>query len=349
MAILYKEKERLSLSGDPTIKPTIKMKKTRGYSGGFAIACSAAVLAVTAAGTAGCKTHLNSGRNNPGDDKTYHIRFEPSTGSAYHYDLTDESNLRVKVEDKDVETRRKSEIGVNYRISRDSNDLVLEINYDKIHIYTKNGDAVTELDADDASSSTFNAGSQLLSGLKGAKIVARVSPGGTIRSVSGYQEVINKVLETDYGQEADKAKTRLMWQQLVEQGILKKNMDQLIRAFPDSALHIGDRWKINSTEKEDIPFNLENVYQLVSIDDGIATIRSEGQLSGDSSASMLMGYTVTSDLKGTEEGTYQVDIRTGMPVSAEVTAKVAGAVQLAGRDAEIKMETTAKLSGKIIK
>jgi len=296
----------------------------------------------------GCKPHLTSGRSNPGDDMTYHIRFNPPSGSAFHYDLTNESNTRVKVEDKDVETRRKAEIGVNYRISRDSSDIILQMNYDNIHIYTKNGDVVTELDAGDAPGSP-DAGSQLLSGLKAASIVARVSPGGTIRSVTGYQQVINKVLETNYGQEADKAKTRLMWQQLVEQGIVKKNMDQLIRTFPDSALHVGDRWKINSTEKEDIPFDLENVYQLVSIDDGIATIRSEGQVTGDSTASMLIGYSVKSDLKGTEEGSYKIDIRTGMPVSAEITAKIEGSVLLAGRDAEIKMETEAKLSGKVVK
>jgi hypothetical protein len=320
------------------------MKKTRIYLC-FEIALAAAVSAV---GTAGCKTHLNSSRNNPGEDKTYHLRFNPSAGAAYHFETTNESDVSITVDDKEVESRKKTETGMNYRISRDSGEYTLEMSYDRIHFYAKNGDVVTDVDANDPQSS-YNSMGQLLSGLKTATIVARVNSAGAIRSVTGYQEVIDRILATNYGPDAEKAKVRLTWQQLVEQGIVRKNMDQLIRQFPDSALHVGDRWKLSSAEKDEINFRLENVYQLESIDGGIATIRSEGEVSGDSTASQMMGYSVTSDLKGKEQGIYQVDIVSGMPVDAEISAEIQGTVYLQGREAQVKMNTKTKLSGKVIK
>jgi len=185
----------------------------------------------------------------------------------------------------------------------------------------------------------------MLGALKSANIVATVSSAGEVKSVSGYQEIANQILSRVDASVTDKAKAQMQWKQMVEQRLVKKNMDQLFKIFPDSAVHIGDKWKLFAHENEEIGFVVKNFYTLKAINDGVANIESVGQIESDSLASSVMGYEVSSDLKGESDGIYGMDIKTGMLVNCVITTKMEGTLQMAGRDIPIKMETKIKIEG----
>ena len=277
-------------------------------------------------------------------DAGYLVRFNPPAGSTYHYELTNESTLSVKGGDKDVDMHTKSEIAVNYRIDRDSNEFLLGINYEKIHFHSTNGDFVTEGDATGAPGKSVPL-SQILAAMKTDSIYARVRLTDFTVTVNGPSDVVDPIVGQYYA-EADREQARTYWKQWVEQAIVWNTLDPLTWSFPDSARQIGDRWTISSTNKEDINFNIENSFHLESIHAGIATIRSEGRVSNDKRGTWLMDNKITGHLTGKGESVLLVDTATGMPISVQFSVNVGGNVEISGRPVRIKFGTTTKMEGK---
>lgn len=292
-----------------------------------------------------CRIQPGSNRNNDGENKIYRLRLNPPAGSKYHLQISNSSKLHLEVSEKEIDKAKKMDVGIDYDISKDSaGNFLFAMTYNKIHLYTKNGEIVSDLDAENAATS-LDPVEEMLGALKTARLVATVSPAGSVRSVSGYREVADRVLTGINAAAGDKAKAQMQWKDVVEQGIIKKNMDQMFSIFPDSAVHVGDKWQLSSTEKTDLNFTVKSSYILKSISDGVANITCEGEIVTDSSSTTMMGYDVLPDLKGTQDGEYAMDIKTGMLLSCRVTAKITGTVQVMGREAKIKMDTEIKIDG----
>ena len=54
--------------------------------------------------------------------------------------------------------------------------------------------------------------------------------------------------------------------------MVRKNMDDLFRIFPDSAIHIGDSWKLTN---QNAGLMAKNIFRLKAINDDVAVIQSE--------------------------------------------------------------------------
>jgi len=297
-----------------------------------------------------CKTHPNSDRNYAGDSKVYKLRIDPPSGSKYQYQISNESTLNMEVDSKQIENSKKADVTINYGIEKDSlGDFVLSIVYDKIHVYTKNGEQVSELSTENSANSV-DPMERLLSALKGADIIATVGRTGEVKTVTGYTEIASKILsEATSISLPDKEKVQQQWKTVVEKGMIKKNMDQLFKMFPDSAVHIGDRWRMTSNDEAGISFAIKNVYTLRSIKDGVADIESQGEVSSDKTSTFLMGYDVVADLTGQQQGSYSMDIRTGMLMDCKISSEIEGKIQMMGRDIPIKISTGVKMDGRKVK
>jgi hypothetical protein len=302
------------------------------------------VLSLIVLSVASCKMHPLGTGSDPGENKTYRLRLNPPAGSSYHFQIRNEQRLKEEVEDKVIRNEKTTDVGAVYAFSRDSaGNIVLSLTYDQIKMRTKDGDDVTEQDAANGVNS-IDPMERMLALLKAAHVVATTTTAGDINSVVGYQEVASQMLAGINTSLGEKTKAQLQWRQLVEQGIIHKNMEQF-RLFPDSAVHVGDKWKIFSRETDDLTFDVKSFFTLKSIQDGLAKIETRGEIATDSTATGVMGVSVAPDLKGTQEGGYIVDIRTGMLVGAEINSEIEGTMQVAGRDVKVNIKTMVKIVG----
>jgi uncharacterized protein DUF6263 len=298
-----------------------------------------------------CRIHPGGAeRSSTDDSKVYRLRLNPSPGSAYKYVISKESKLNLEVDSKQIDNIKKADVTIDYSIDKDSLDnFVIGILYNKIHVYTKTGDQETDIGGDNASAS-FDPMDKFLGALKETRITATVGRTGEVKKVTGYTEIANRILaEATSLSLGEKQKVQQQWQIAVEQGMIKKNMEQLFKMFPDSAVHIGDKWKLFSTENADINFMVKNFYILKSIKDGIADIESEGEIASDTVSAVLMGTDVIADLKGRQEGSYSMDIKTGMLLGCKVFGDVNGSIQMLGRTIPIKIVTSLKMDGQKVK
>jgi hypothetical protein len=296
-----------------------------------------------------CKMQSGSDRNHTSPDKIFKLKLRPAAGSKFSYDVQNNTKTEMEVGDKTIENINKSEAEVIFSIDKDSSgNTLIGIQYQKLHIYTKKNDEETEInDANAATSSDPT--EKFIGALKHANIVATVNSAGEVKNISGYREVVNEVLpELNIDDLNSKIMIQKQWQQMVEENLIRKNIDQLFKIFPDSAVHVGDQWKLVSHEKGDINFMVKHFFTLKSISDGIAHVESHGEIQSDTSSANLMGYNVSTDLKGEQNGEYEVDIKSGMMLNGKISSETNGNVQVIGRDVPLKIKVEIKINGKRI-
>ncbi|AEW03411.1 hypothetical protein A4D02_35995 [Niastella koreensis] len=276
-----------------------------------------------------------------------HLNLQP--GSKYYYTINNEYDIALEAQGKSINNKNKSDVDLTYAIQKDSaGNYLLQMHYEKIHLYTKSGDKESEMDADNAGA-TFDPVEKMLGFLKTTNITAVISPAGKIIDISGYKELGEKIiasLNTTDMQTKNLAWDK--WNKVIGDGLIKKNIDQAFHLFPDSAIQVGDKWKMQSQQNGEIPLNETSSYTLKDIDDGIAYIESEGQMTSDKSNASVMGTSVTSNLKGNQTGEYEVDAKTGMLLKNKVIAKVEGSIQMMGNDIPVTIKTSIRMNGKKI-
>jgi hypothetical protein len=300
---------------------------------------------------ASCKANPDSNRNYADETKIYKLHLNPAPGSKYHYDIVNETEFKLEVDDKNIANGNETTVGVLYDFDKDSaGNFVLHTKYDKILVYTKNGDEEAELDADKAGFS-LNPMEKMLGTLKSADITVTISPTGELKSSTGYKEIADKMLEefkqTD---EATRAAVQKQWDKIVGEKVVKTNLDELFRIFPDSAVRIGDEWKMTSNQSGEVNLIVKTIYKLKDINDDIAIIESEGEITSDNSSTSLMGFNAaSSNLEGKQHAQYELDTKTGMLIRGRLKTKIKGEVDAMGREVPVTIETSVKINGKKLK
>lgn len=241
----------------------------------------------------GCNIRPGGDRGTTSRDKILQLKLRPNSGADYDYNVVNETATKFEVDDKTVESNNKTEYLVNYLIRKDTGEnLQVEIRYKKIHIYTKKNDEETDIDADNADASADPV-EKMLGTLKQARITATVNHSGEVIRLDGYQEIANQYLSQVNASLNEKIAAQNQWKQLVEKSLVKNNVSRLFKIFPDSAVHIGDKWKMEYRDEGNFNITVKDLLSLKSIEDGKAIVESNGHISSDTSATSIMGYELT--------------------------------------------------------
>lgn len=185
----------------------------------------------------------------------------------------------------------------------------------------------------------------MLGALKNARVTAILTPLGEVKSITGFKEIGDKLLagfapDNTY----EKGIAMAKWNAVAGDGMVKKSIDDIFRIFPDSAVHIGNKWKIYSHQPGEIPMNVTSYYTLEDIDDNLASINLHGKIDTDSSINSLNQSSAT--LSGTQEGDYKIDISSGMMMNGTVSAHLEGSVQTTGKEIPVSISIKVKIEGK---
>ncbi|MGN6600929.1 MAG: DUF6263 family protein [Ginsengibacter sp.] len=292
-----------------------------------------------------CNIRPGGDRATTSPDKIFQIKINPQAGTNYDYDVSNETDTRFEVNDNTIQNQSNTRYVVNYAIQKDTTgNFDIGINYKKIHIHSKINGQESDLDAGNSPSST-NPIENLLGALTRAKIKAIVNRSGKLIEVQGYKEIASNYFANTNLDLNSKLAAEKQWQDLVEKTLVKANIQRLFQILPDSAIHIGDRWKTQYKEDGDLNFVVKNSSTLVSIDDGIAAIKSTGRIETDSSATSIMGFPMNSDLKGNQEGNYEMNIKSGMLEDGKITTKINGSLEVLGRQIPLTIDIKIKIEG----
>jgi hypothetical protein len=296
-----------------------------------------------------CKVFPGNGEHYESYDpsKSYKLVLAPDSGAKYSFTVNNETSIKTDYEDKKTENVNRTTNAVSYLIGKDSvGNFLFHITYDSVHIYTKNKDTENDLDMANAQTS-LDFVEKMLGILKSANITAIISPKGEVKQVNGYDEMTAKIMAAFSGAD-NRTKDLAMqkWRQMIDQGIIKKNMEQLFTIFPDSAIKIGAQWKLTSHQNSDIGINLKSIYTLKEMNSHFTLIESEGKMLSDTNVVDVMGYNVMAKLQGSQESEYQLETSTGMLISSSVKAHFEGTLEVLGKEVPIDIQTSVIIEGK---
>lgn len=279
-------------------------------------------------------------------DKVYHLKLSAVAGSVYYYNIYNETATQFTLNENKTDNVNKTTLGITYTISNDAGGKYLfDMRYDKIKIYSNNAGTENEMDADNAAL-TANPVEKMLGVLKNADITAMVDSSGNVQSVTGYQELTAKLFENMGATDTyTRAQVQTQWEKFIKQGFVKSNLDQLLKIFPDSAVRIGDKWKLDVQQNTELNLVAKSSFLLKSISDSIATIIVSGNIQSDNKPSNIMGQEVIANMKGEQEGECTINILTGMLVTSKISAAANGTIQVMGRDIPVKVKITITVNG----
>lgn len=282
-------------------------------------------------------------------DTAYHLKANIlAPGEKYYYTITNETQTTIEYNDKKTESGNNIKVGLIYESIIDSaGDHLLKVTYDKLHLLLKKPEGEQEYEA---AANSYDPVEKLLGTIKGSSLFISLNKKGDVINVKGSKEIADKVVASMQTFDPQIRKTlQEQVSQLIGETFIKNNLEQGFKLFPDTTISVGDSWTRKDVQSAGISYNALTTYTLESLNDTIAQIDTESEIStGEGTASNIMGLSVITDLKGEQTGSIKVYTTSGIIVSNESTTSMKGTIQVMGREVPVKIKMKKNISAKRI-
>jgi hypothetical protein len=185
---------------------------------------------------------------------------------------------------------------------------------------------------------------RIFSTLIGKPFTLNVAPDGSVKSVTGMDAIAGNMTRAVAADGQMAAQVSAQMKQQFSDEAVKNMFEQSLKIYPASAVKPGDSWNTESTAAvSGMNTTVKTRYTLKEVKKNEATIAVE------STVDMQPGAGVEGKLSGTQTGTMLVDVKTGMPVSSELSQNIKGSIKTQGIDVLMDLSTKTKMSTKEVK
>lgn len=276
--------------------------------------------------------------------KVYILKQNYPIGKKYDYNLTSNQIIKQKIGDQNINLSQ--EIGTDYTfdITGDkAGDKSIKVIYNRINMKSTGMGNTMTMDSDHQEPGKPNP----FSGLKGAAFEMIFGANGSIKSVNGIEKMLDNMaskMTTDTGQV--KAIKASLGKQFSADG-MKQTMESSFKIYPDKPVKIGDSWTVDTKMQMTMPIETITTYTLKLVKDGIAFLNVNGNLISKGSFDS-MGTKIETDLKGTNSGDMQIDLKTGLVLSSHLRLEMYGTMKAKDQNIDFDMEGINQITGKEI-
>jgi hypothetical protein len=170
------------------------------------------------------------------------------------------------------------------------------------------------------------------SALLNKTITARVRANGEVVDIGGTEALL-KAMEKKLD-EIDDPMAKMAFEGMKEQfnaDAMKHSMQAFLAMFPDAPVAVGDTWNRKLSFTAGMPLNTNNTYKLREVREQTAVIEVRSEIATNADEEMEMGgMSMTYDLKGTQQGTLEVDVKSGMVTGGKMKQILKGEISVGG-------------------
>jgi len=261
------------------------------------------------------------------------ISFNPEKGATYTYRFISDEKTNQLIGGQETTTGYHLEFVIDMSIKNKNNDeIYADYIFKEIDMSFSSPMMSFNIDSKNkvGNSSEINKFFDCLIG-KSLQIV--VSPNGSVKTVTGFQPVmedIQKVMGS--ANDTDKRITGMFIQMSFHEFAVKTGFEQSFKMYPDKEIKLGDSWSIdNSISVSTITNNIINTYTLKSISEEIALIDL-------TVASLMKNERLNQELKEELKGEIKLNTKTGLPIQSSLSGNSNTIFTVQGTD--IKSEKT---------
>ncbi len=298
------------------------------------------------------------------------VLFSCTSGEKKTITLNLEKGKTYTLSTKTEQTTTQTIMGFNnemkMEIDGDIDYTVMDINADStFSIDSKFGEMKMKMDA-----AMFKFNSEENSGInktlhdalgliKGLSIRMKISKDGKLKSMEGADSLIYKMSQSLANEDSTKTKSvNDVWSKYFSKNSLGGNFEGNFGFFPSKAVGQGDTWESEMENATVFPIKIKSKYKLKELTADYAIIKGESKITtSDNPTLEVSGIKMKYQMKGDQENTTKIDLKTGWIIEAEITAHISGEVSMDMSQAAskpgmnfsipMKMESKTTIKGKV--
>jgi len=273
----------------------------------------------------------------------YVLQFRPSVDQVFDVELTNTNDMEMSLMGQQIPQRQEMTFNFTYEIqgADDEGLFLVRSTTDRLQSNSETmGQNMTfdSAEVGDRVPPVFRP----LHAFIGSTVTMRVTPDGTVRSVDGLEELTQRMLDSiDMPNEQMNEQMRAQMEMTMGEDPLLENYKQVFRWYPDEPVMIGDSWTRSEKTYAGFPMESTMTLTLDRVEDGIAFISFTGEVGAEDSVMDMGPVSMNMSLSGSQEGSLQMDVRSGMvtQMSQTITSAAAGTMSSpADPSQEISME-----------
>ncbi|WP_257667638.1 DUF6263 family protein [Parapedobacter tibetensis] len=180
-----------------------------------------------------------------------------------------------------------------------------------------------------------------MSNMVGKSFLMEINEEGSVEKIEGLAEIISSI----GGQQAE-----LLKQSFGDSSMIQ-NMNQVTNIYPNKKVRVGDKWmkKFSGPVAGIMQSEATSDFSLSDIEGDLAILEMNGEmdfskLEGGGGNPMLQGAEFK--LKGTQTGTLEVDIKSGLPLQTKLKQAISGNLEVQGMQIPMTITSDITITGK---
>ena len=272
--------------------------------------------------------------------QTYDLKLNLTKGQHYVQSMAVNMDMSESISGQDINitTGMQFEFDQEVKSITKKGDFILESSYSHIII---NADAMgqqTSYDSkvkDTTGSEIVKTYAKTFDQIIGKKFQITISPKGKVLEIKGFKEILSSLEKSS----ADPT-TKKIIEGTFDEKKMTSNFESSYRLFPDHPVKIGDTWTQKNTIESIFPIEISTGYILKEVSNGKAKITATGDISMKNDDVEVSGMKVKTDLTGKYNGTYDLDLATGISNKAAITMPVQGTMSVMGMEFPVTVNST---------
>jgi hypothetical protein len=188
---------------------------------------------------------------------------------------------------------------------------------------------------------------EILKSLKENPITLTITKSGVLKDIKGLDKLQEVIEKSSTGNPMN----AMILGQLLGEETLKSTFEQMSAHFPTKPVGIGESWeKAFSINQSVIKVDATMKITLLSVKDNIATLKVETQLGKKDKiyTQEINGMTVNTSMEGTQNGTMDVDLRTGWTKESNFNQSIQSESTVMDRKISQTITSTIKATSDIV-
>lgn len=269
----------------------------------------------------------------------YDLKLNLSKGQQYTQVLTMNLDMAETISDQaiNINTSIKYELKQTVKSLTAEGNFVLENEYKHISISIDAMGQQMSYDTDSKDTSGNDAMktyADVFKQILGKKFSVTLSPKGKVIEVKGLKELMSSLMKRNNDPTVQK-----LIEGTLDDAKMSSNFESSYHIFPDVPVKIGEKWSQKNLMESIVPMNISTVYTLKAINNGKATIAASGDFSVNDDNFESGGMKMKLHLAGNCDGFYDLDIKTGISTTSNVSIPMIGTMEISGMQIPVSISS----------
>ncbi|MBS1585865.1 MAG: hypothetical protein JSS82_10020 [Bacteroidetes bacterium] len=275
---------------------------------------------------AACK----GGGNSTNSDGSINLKFNFQKGSKYKYAVKNSQTIKESAMGQSMEIHQDMDMTSSYEVSAaDGDNKKLTVTYDRIAMKQKNAMAGMDMNYDSDDKEHSNPMLNALGDMLHKPFSMTVTDKGEVMAVDGFDKLMPAGGKT-----------------IVSDSTIRDMMQQAFYIYPQKAVKPGDTWSNSyAMSMQVMKMKTDNNFKLVSVSNGVAHVEMSSTISTAPGAGGAETKDLKMELNGTQTGSMDIDVNTGMLINSKLKQQIAGNIETQGMKMPMSINTEVNVTG----